>query len=194
MKKYLKYIILVIIVLFVGLIIFFITRDKVETKNLSDEYTSLPKDNLFVYRDSDEIIKILKNGTGIVFLGFPECPWCQAYAPILDEVAKEEGVEKIYYYNILEDRKKNTKEYKEMVKLLKKYLDFDEEGNERIFVPEVAFVVKGLIVASDNETSLISGETTPEEYWTDSKKQETKEKLRVYINQVLNEKCEECSV
>ena len=81
-----------------------------------------------------------------------------------------------------------------MVKLLKKYLDFDEEGNERIFVPEVAFVVKGLVVASDNETSLISGETTPEEYWTDSKKQETKERLRVYINQVLNEKCEECSV
>lgn len=194
MKKYLKYIILVIIVLFVGLIIFFMTRDKVETKNFSDEYTSVPKDNLFVYRDSDEIIKILKNGTGIVFLGFPECPWCQAYAPILDEVAKEEGVEKIYYYNILEDRKNNTKEYKEMVKLLKKYLDFDEEGNERIFVPEVAFVVKGLIVASDNETSLISGETTPEEYWTNSKKQETKERLRVYINQVLNEKCEECSV
>ena len=194
MKKYLKYIIPVIILIALGLIIFFMTRDKVETKNLSDEYTSLPKDNLFVYRDSDEIIKILKNGTGIVFLGFPECKWCQAYVPILDEVAKEEGVEKIYYYNILEDRKENNKTYKEMVKLLKKYLDFDEEGNERIFVPEVAFVVKGLIVASDNETSLISGETTPEEYWTDSKKQETKEKLRVYINQVLNEKCEECSV
>ena len=194
MKKYLKYIIPVIILIALGLIIFFMTRDKVETKNLSDEYTSLPKDNLFVYRDSDEIIKILKNGTGIVFLGFPECKWCQAYVPILDEVAKEEGVEKIYYYNILEDKKENNKTYKEMVKLLKKYLDFDEEGNERIFVPEVAFVVKGLIVASDNETSLISGETTPEEYWTDSKKQETKEKLRVYINQVLNEKCEECSV
>ena len=194
MKKYLKYIIPVIILIALGLIIFFMTRDKVETKNLSDEYTLLPKDNLFVYRDSDEIIKILKNGTGIVFLGFPECKWCQAYVPILDEVAKEEGVEKIYYYNILEDRKENNKTYKEMVKLLKKYLDFDEEGNERIFVPEVAFVVKGLIVASDNETSLISGETTPEEYWTDSRKQETKEKLRVYINQVLNEKCEECSV
>ena len=194
MKKYLKYIIPVIILIALGLIIFFMTRDKVETKNLRDEYTSLPKDNLFVYRDSDEIIKILKNGTGIVFLGFPECKWCQAYVPILDEVAKEEGVEKIYYYNILEDRKENNKTYKEMVKLLKKYLDFDEEGNERIFVPEVAFVVKGLVVASDNETSLISGETTPEEYWTDSKKQETKERLRVYINQVLNEKCEECSV
>jgi hypothetical protein len=194
MKKYLKYIIPVIILIVLGLLIFFITRDKVEEKNFSDEYTSVPKDNLFVYRDKDEIIKILKNGTGVVYLGFPECPWCQAYAPILDEVGKEEGLEKIYYYNILEDRKNNTKEYQEMVKLLKKHLDFDEEGNERIFVPEVAFVVKGLIVASDNETSLISGETTPEEYWTDSKKQELKEKLRVYINQVLNEKCEECSV
>ena len=70
MKQYLKYIISVIILIVLGLLIFFITRDKVETKNFSDEYTSVPKDNLFVYRDKDEIIKILKNGIHLKDVSF----------------------------------------------------------------------------------------------------------------------------
>ena len=45
------------------------------------------------------IVKILEHGTGVVYLGFPECPWCQAYVPMLNEVADIEGLEKIYYFN-----------------------------------------------------------------------------------------------
>ena len=48
-----------------------------------------------------EIIKIMKNGTGVVYLGFPECPWCQSYVKMLNEVAKDVGIEKIYYYNVV---------------------------------------------------------------------------------------------
>ena len=60
----------------------------------SKEYTSVNADNVFVYRNINEIINILDNGTGIVYLGFPECKWCQAYVPYLNEVAKENNLEK----------------------------------------------------------------------------------------------------
>ena len=120
-----------ILVLLIGaLVILMFSDDKNEVNNdalkFKEEYSEVSDDNVFVYRDINEIIKILENGTGVVYLGFPECQWCQAYVVMLDEVAREEGLEKIYYFNILEDRKNNTEEYQKIVSILKDNLLFDE--------------------------------------------------------------------
>ena len=64
----------------------------------SKEY-DITSDNVYVYKSINEIINILKHGSGVVYLGFPECPWCKAYVPMLNDVAKSVGVEKIYYLN-----------------------------------------------------------------------------------------------
>ena len=80
---------------------------------------NINKDNTIKYASFKEIENILTTGTGIIYFGFPECPWCQTYVKYLNEVAKEVGVEKIYYYNILEDRTNDTEEYKEIVSVLK---------------------------------------------------------------------------
>ena len=71
-------------------------NNETDAEKFAKEYTTITEDNYFVYKDSKEIIKILENGTGVVYLGFPECPWCQAYVPMLNEVADIEGLEKIY--------------------------------------------------------------------------------------------------
>ena len=66
-----------------------------EKIKFSEEY-KISKNNVFTYRTIDEINKIIKNGTGLIFLGFPECPWCRRYVPIINEVAQKEGLEKVY--------------------------------------------------------------------------------------------------
>ena len=109
----------------------------------SKEYNEVSKDNVFEYKTIDEIIKIMENGTGIVYLGFPECKWCQAYVKYLDNAAKEVGIEKIYYFNIMEDRKNNTKEYQKIVAILNEFLQYDNEGNKRVYVPNVSFHING---------------------------------------------------
>lgn len=165
-----------------------------DAQKFAKEYTQVSENNYFVYKESEEIIKILENGTGIVYLGFPECKWCQAYVPILNEVADMEGVEKIYYYNILEARKNNTEDYQKMVQLLNEYLQYDEEGNKRIYVPTVIFVSKGNIVAFDDETAYdTKGFSEPTEYWTDEEISDLKEKLTISINKVLDNQCTECN-
>ena len=122
--------------------------------------------NVFVYRNLDEINKILENGTGVVYLGFPECPWCRGYIPYLNEVAINEHLDKIYYFNILNDRKNNTSGYKKTAQLLNDYLKYDNEGNKRIYVPAVIAVNNGKIVGFDDESSFdTKGYETPEEYW-----------------------------
>ena len=145
MKKKILLIILVVSVLLTG------CKDKTkeeetDSQKFSKEYTDVSEYNVFVYKDIDEIIKILEHGTGIVYLGFPECPWCQAYVPKLNEVADVEGLEKVYYYNIYNDRKENTEKYQKIVSILSDHLQYDEEGNKRIFVPAVIAVSDGKIV------------------------------------------------
>ena len=161
-----------------------------DSKKFTEEYTKVPEYNVFVYRDSSEIIKILEHGTGVVYLGFPECPWCQAYVSYLDEVAKETKIEKIYYLNILEIRKNNTREYQEIVSLLDNYLSYDEEGKKRIYVPAIVAVKEGEIIGFDDETSHdTKGYETPEEYWKNEDLDGLKAKLEKMFSETVKNVC-----
>ncbi len=174
-------------------------RESLITDNIrfSKEYKSVGTENVFVYKEIDEIIKIMENGTGVVYLGFPDCPWCQAYVKYLNEVAKEVGIEKIYYYNILEDRKANTKEYQKIVSILDEYLQYDDEGNKRIFVPNVSFHINGEVIGVDFETSLDTHDLEdPKDYWTEEEVSDLKEKLTDLMNKVYSKQntCTKCNV
>lgn len=158
----------------------------------SVEYTKVPMDNVFVYKTEEEIINFLETGTGIVYLGFPECPWCQSYVVYLNEVAKDSGIEKIYYLNVKDIRTNNTENYQKIVSLLSDILPNDENGNKKVYVPQVVFVKKGNIVAGDNETSMIS-EGTPLEYWTSENIANLKQKLVGYINAAGLTYCTSCN-
>ena len=166
-----------------------IENKETDAEKFASEY-SIDNDNVFVYKTLEEINKILKNGTGIVYLGFPECPWCKGYVPYLNEVAKKEKLDKIYYFNILKDRKNNTDDYKKTVELLKDYLKYDEEGNKRIYVPAVIAVNKGKIVGFDDETSYdTKGYEKPEDYWKNEDLDGLKNRLSKMINDVSFDYC-----
>ena len=134
----------------------------------AEEYSLVGKDNVFVYTDVDKIIDILENGTGVVYL---------------NEVAKERNISQIYYYNIREDRSNNSENYLKIVDILKDYLQDDEEGNPRIYVPAVIFMSDGKIIGFDDETSLdTKGCSTPSEYWTKDEINDLKDRLNSYID------------
>lgn len=177
----------IVLVLLIALVVFLKVKPspKVETdsEKFAKEYGWVDEngkkiDNVFVYRTPEEIIKILKNGTGIVYLGFPECPWCGQYVVYLNEVAKENNVEKINYLNILDERKNNTDAYKEITSILSDYLQYDDDGNKRIYVPAVIAVKDGKIIGFDDETSYdTKGYENPQDYWENEDLDALKEKL-----------------
>lgn len=178
----------------------FMKYNPIKTAILTDnakfykEYNKVGINNVFTYRSVDEIINILRNGTGIIYLGFPECPWCQAYVPMLNEIAVSKKLDKIYYFNILENRKNNTDAYKEIVSMLSDYLKYDDEGNKRVYVPAVIAVNNGIIVGFDDETSYDTKEIdNPDEYWTDEEVSGLKIKLSTMIESVLSNKCTSCN-
>lgn len=185
---------IVFILLITLLVLFLVFKKNKINKNIDEEKIKFAeeykttKDNVFTYRTIEEINKILKNGTGLVFLGFPECPWCRGYVPIINEIAKKEGLEKIYYFNIYEDRKNNTEEYQEMVKLLKGFLRYDDEGNERIYAPSLIALKNGKILEFDDTRYWDNKKyDSAEEFWQSADLKPMREKLVKMINEV-NEK------
>lgn len=185
--------IIIVGVLLIGVIIFFSTKKEVKKSDgerFAEEYSTMSSDNRFTYRSIQEIINILKRGTGVVYLGFPECPWCSEYVIHLNEVATASGITKIYYKNILNERKNNTKEYQELVSILSDYLRYDEEGNKRIYVPAVIVVKEGKIIGFDDETSYdTKGYSTPKEYWENEDLKGLKSKLTDLFNQIDSSSC-----
>lgn len=194
----------IILIIILGLIIFGFVRyldnkgegidTKTDAQKFVSEYTKVSIDNVFVYKNVDEIIKILEHGTGIVYLGFPECPWCQEYVYYLNEVAKENGVKKIYYFNILEDRNDNTENYLKIVDLLNNYLQYDEEGNKKIYVPAVIAIKDGKILGFDDETAWdTKGYETPEEYWKNEDLEGLKNKFIKMFKDIEQNVCTDCN-
>lgn len=188
---------ILVIVIIAGLTYFFlIKKEEVTPDNVkfAKEYTKISEDNLFKYKTLEEVNKILTKGTGVVYLGFPECPWCQEYVKYIDEVSKSVGLDKVYYSNILDDRKNDTEEYKETVKILSDYLSNDDEGNKRVYVPSVIVVSSGKIVMFDDETAKdTKGYDSPKEYWQSENLTALKTKLTDSFEKVKSNACTDCN-
>lgn len=188
---------ILVLLIIAGLTYFFlIKKEEVTPDNVkfAKEYTKISEDNLFKYKTLEEVNKILTKGTGVVYLGFPECPWCQEYVKYIDEVSKSVGLDKVYYSNILNDRKNDTEEYKETVKILSDYLSNDDEGNKRVYVPSVIVVSSGKIVMFDDETAKdTKGYDSPKEYWQSENLTALKTKLTDSFEKVKSNACTDCN-
>lgn len=196
-KKSIIFLILIVIIVIITLIL---VINKNEVNKVSDgekfakSYTELTSDNVFVYRNSEEIINILSHGTGAVLLGFPSCPWCQRYVVYLNEVAKELDIDKIYYYDIYEDRKNNTDTYKKIIEILGDNVRYDNEGNKRIYVPYLVGVNEGKIVGFNDETSYdTKGFKTPEEYYKENDPSILKESIKEILTLSNPNICSSCN-
>lgn len=179
--------------------------------NINPE-VKIDKKNAVKYADADEIIDVLDNGTGIIYLGYPECPWCRNAVPVLLEAASELNVKDVHYMNLKDERdtievmedgtlkttKEGTEGYKKLLKRLDAVLDEyvleDLNGNEvktgekRIYVPLVLFVREGKIVGVHSDT--VSSQTNPYVALTTDQKNELLDIYIDLIHKVLNDVCD----
>lgn len=189
-------------------------NDKVnESNNKKYPEVKISSNNPVKYSSYDEIFEILKSGTGVIFLGFPECPWCRNLVPTLIEAAKESEIKTIYYLNISEDRnllilndknevitqKEGNKNYFKLVDLLSDVLDdyvlstADGESvntnTKRIYLPLVIFVKNGKIVSTHVDT--VSSQEDPYVLLTDRQQEELLIELINKMSKVNGNICDE---
>lgn len=184
------------------------------------EYLNLniESNNPMKYKSADDLIDIISNKTGIIYLGFPECPWCRNAISVLLDVAEENDIKDIYYFNIknerdsytLEDSKlvyekdengneiKGTKDYSKLLKALDSVL-FDyvleidgkkyETGVKRIYAPSVIFIKDGNFIGI--QVSTVESQTDPYKKLT---KDQYNELYDIYTDYVVKMKSSTCSI
>lgn len=145
-------------------------------------YSRVTDDNRFIFASAGEVLEKFESGSGLIFLGFQQCPWCQQLAPIVDEAAKAEGLDKIYYLDIRHARETNDDTYKKLVEKLKPHLRTDENGQPRVYVPDVTALKDGHIVGHFLQETTADGEkVTADTYWTRERRARAVEQLRQMI-------------
>ncbi len=216
-KIMLIFLIAIVVLLAISLIIYLITNNN-DNKNdyitdaikIKEEYeelnekkndngyiypkVSLKKNNPFVYATAKEVINTLENGTGLIYLGFPDCPWCRNAINVLQYV----NTDKILYLNMTEQRdnyelvngsltktKEGTNEYYELLELLDPILtDYKigdtKVGEKRIYVPLVIGVKDGEIVGYHADTVELPNGQTPYDLLTN----EEQNKLKLIYDEI----------
>lgn len=136
----------------------------------------IPWKNNIKYIDGNEIFQILENETGIVYFGYPSCPWCRNVVGPLIEVAKENDL-KIYYVNT-HDAIDDVKE--ELKKALKDYLRKNEETGEYVIaVPDVYYIESGKIIG--HHIGTVDSYKNPYKKMTEKQKEELKKEYQKLI-------------
>lgn len=153
---------------------------------------SLEDDNPFVYVSDEKIVDTLKNGTGLIYFGFSNCPWCRNAVNVLQYV----NADKILYFDLKDKRdtyevvngvltktKDGTKEYYEVLEILNNILDdyeIDDNSNtykvgeKRIYVPLVVGVLNGKIVGYHLDTVELNEGQSPYDLLDENQKSKLK--------------------
>lgn len=196
----------------------FIEEYEIVNENEGAIKLEIAKDNPIKYADYDKLLEIINNGTGIIYLGFPTCPWCRNAIPVLFDAAKQNNVETIYYMNILEERdsyvvadgelvfatdedgneKNGTEGYFDLLKALDEHLTdyvvkFEgkeyETGEKRIYAPSVIFVRDGKVLGV--HVSTVDSHEDPRKPLTDEQYEEL---YGIYEDYILEVKSGTCSI
>ena len=217
--------VVVIIAIVIGFLAFNNQKDNdnLKTNQFKEEYEALngvindngytyptveiDVENPVIYSTEEEVLKILKDGTGIIYFGFPTCPWCRNAVPSLLAAADSTGLEKIYYLNIQNIRdslsvndsgeivveKEGTKNYKKILKELDDILDtyYVEDSmknkidtnEKRLYAPTVVAVFEGKVV--DYHVDTVESHISGGNGYAELTKEQKEELFDIYSNMML---------
>ena len=157
-----------------------------DQESFTQEY-GITSDNIYAYKTSQEVLELLNTGSGIIFFAFPENEWSHVYADLLNEVGKSYGIDEIWYYNFYKDRNNDNYYYNNIVRILNAYVPVIDTGEKDLYAPSFVIVREGEIIGYDDETSIVSGDVTVDDYWTMEKQQKKKVELGVLFQKYLSE-------
>lgn len=182
-------------------------RFKQEYEELNDSHleVNIDSDNMIKYIGLEEAIDIIKNDTGVIYFGYPSCPWCRNAVPVLLDAASSTSLDTIYYvnaYNIRDVKEidddgnivttnEGDRLYDDLLEVLDDILDpytiTDDNGEvidlgeKRLYVPMVLFVKNGEVVSY--HLSTVDSQEDPSISLNDSQRDEL---YNIYLDGINN--------
>lgn len=143
----------IVVIIMLSVSVIFVAYDNETRPEPVDKFRSeyqqvTDEEHVFEYVSANQILYMIENKkTALIVLGFKECPWCQALMPVLNEAAKNEEVEKVYYLDIKTMRDDTTtSEHKKYLMLKEAFSEAVDESKDRLNAPTVIFLKDGELV------------------------------------------------
>ena len=215
MKKNVIILSVIVVIALVIAILFFLLnnkgmsdgeRFKQEYEELNDSHleVNIDSDNMIKYISLEEAIDIIKNDTGVIYFGYPSCPWCRNAVPVLLDAASSTSLDTIYYvnaYNIRDVKEiddgnivttnEGDRLYDDLLEVLDDILDpytltldngeVIDLGEKRLYVPMVLFVKDGEVVSY--HLSTVDSQEDPSISLNDSQRDEL---YNIYLDGINN--------
>lgn len=216
MKKNVIILSIIVVIALVIAILFFLLnnkgmsdgeRFKQEYEELNDSHleVNIDSDNMIKYIGLEEAIDIIKNDTGVIYFGYPSCPWCRNAVPVLLDAASSTSLDTIYYvnaYNIRDVKEidddgnivttnEGDRLYDDLLGVLDDILDpytltldngeVIDLGEKRLYVPMVLFVKDGEVVSY--HLSTVDSQEDPSISLNDSQRDEL---YNIYLDGINN--------
>lgn len=222
MKKNVIILSIIVVIALVIAILFFLLnnkgmsdgeRFKQEYEELNDSHleVNIDSDNMIKYISLEEAIDIIKNDTGVIYFGYPSCPWCRNAVPVLLDAASSTSLDTIYYvnaYNIRDVKEidddgnivttnEGDRLYDDLLGVLDDILgpytitldngEIIDLGEKRLYVPMVLFVKDGEVVSY--HLSTVDSQEDPSISLNDSQRDELYNIYLDGINSVVGGIC-----
>lgn len=178
----------ILFIILIGAFIYLGTLDYDEllpdNEQFAEDFSLVSEDNVFKYVNATDALMVANGTKGIVLFG-TQNEWVNYYANIVNKVAKEVGIDTIYYYDFVSNRQDNNGTYEAIVESLSDYVTYNDYGTPEIYAPSLLVVSGDEVLLFDTETSFVRGDIAPSEYWNSFNESAKMQELRNVFTKYL---------
>lgn len=175
-------------ILFTGMIFCFIyignkytTDEKNKTVEISDYYKGIDDKYYEVIRGK-KLISLLKKGNHLIIIGNQKSEYSKKYIEEITMVIKELDVDKVYYYDLINDKAQANSNYYEIIDLLEGHLTTTDSSDKNLLAPSFYIVDNGKVKYYNIETVAMKNTDTIESYWN----VQTEFNFRLEVSSAIN--------
>ena len=156
-------------------------NSEVKVLDISDYYAEIPQENFEVIKGK-KFISLLKEGNHIIVIGNSKSEYSQKYMEEVNKIVEELKLEKIYYYDIINDKAQANSNYYEIIELLDGYLTTTDTSDKNLLSPSLYIVDNGKVKYYNTETTAMKNTDTVNDYWTLQQEFNFKQEITEAIN------------
>lgn len=179
---------IIYVILFVLMIFAFIylsekykDNSKEEVKTISNYYPEINSD-VFNVINGTKLINVIKKDKSIIFIGSQTSRWSRQYIKELNSIFQEISLDKIYYYDINNDKAQKNSNYYEIRELLNGFLTSTDGSENNLLAPSFYIIDNGKVLYYNNDTVAMKNTTEIEDYWTEEQKKQFAFEIKNAIN------------
>ncbi len=156
-------------------------NSEVKVLDITDYYAEIQKENFEVIKGK-KFISLLKEGNHIIVIGNSKSEYSQKYMEEVNKIVEELKLEKVYYYDIINDKAQANSNYYEIIELLDGYLTTTDTSDKNLLSPSLYIVDNGKVKYYNTETTAMKNTDTVNDYWTLQQEFNFKQEITEAIN------------